>query len=143
MGLAILTKCSKDVRKQWDGQRIRLSMPGLFTQLAPSIRTLVATPLNHHSFSPSDRYSLFLREGRLEVYIGLDLVGICKDPPRSILLATKAIGGRCLGLFHGTREISGLVEITVCLETQEDVADKRGEDYEQQRPRVKARSQNR
>src|SRR5439155_450366 len=115
MGLAFISKTGKQSRKRWDAQRIRLSTPNLFSQLAESVRTIVVVPLNGFDFCEGQRFELDVRGDRINVYHNRQLVGICDRPARSLLIAAKDVGGKILGEFQQMREHSGVAEIVVCV----------------------------
>ena len=119
MGLAFLTQKDKRVRKRWDAQRIRLSAPDLFGQLAKSVKTVVVKPLNGFEFCEGQTFELALRKGRFFLYYDRELVGVCDEPAQSLVLAAEECGGKVLGIFQEMREHSGVAEIIVCVEPQQ------------------------
>jgi hypothetical protein len=129
MGLGFLSQKDKQVRKRWDRQRVRLSAPDLFGQLARSVKTVVVKPLNGFEFGQGQSFDLTLREGRFFAYHNRELVGICDDPSRSVMLAASEYGGKVLGIFQEMREHSGVAELIVCVEP-EPTDDSPAEDHE-------------
>lgn len=118
MGLAFLSQRDKQARKRWDKQRIRLSAPDLFGQLAKSVKTVVVKPLNGFKFCPGQSFDVTLCEGRFYLYHNRELIGICDVPARSLVLAVAEVGGKVLGIFQEMREHSGVAEIIVCVEPE-------------------------
>src|SRR5262245_12303035 len=111
MGLAFLTQKDKRTRKRWDLQRRRFSTPDLFGQLAKSVKTVVVKPLNGFEFSQGQEFELALRAERFFLYYERELVGVCDDPARSLMIVVEQCGGKVLGTFQEMREHSGLAEI--------------------------------
>jgi len=132
MGLAFLTQKDKQARKRWDKQRIRLSTPDLFGQLAKSVKTVVVKPLNGFGFCQGQSFDMTVREGRFYLYHNRELVGVCDDPARSLVLAVEEFGGKVLGMFQQMREHSGVAEIIVCVDPEpaEPADDKTAEHHE-------------
>jgi len=123
MGLAFLSQISKRFRKRWDEQRIRLSTPDLFGQLAKSVKTIVIKPLNGFKFCKGQQFDLTVREDRFYAYYKRQLVGVCDGPSQSLVLAAKEVGGKVLGVFHEMREHSGVADIMVCVEPEPALAE--------------------
>ena len=132
MGLAFLSQVGKQVRKRWDKHRIKLSTPDLFSQLAESVRTIVVVPLNGHDFCDGQRFELNVCGDRINVHHNRQLVGICDEPARSLVLAANEVGGKVLGVFQEMREHSGVAEIVVCVqpEASEPTEEKSQEEHE-------------
>lgn len=118
MGADFISKMKKGIRKGWDRERRRLSIAELFNRMPESIRAINVTPFEQAKFCEGDRYELNVKEGRIFVYSNQVTIGVCKEPPRSVLTAVAALGGKTLGLFIKVREHSGTVEVAVCLDTQ-------------------------
>ena len=121
MGADYLSKTKKTHRKGWDRAKRKLSLDELFSQMPKSIRTILVTPYepsDPSKFCEGGLYELNVDNGRIFVYSKRAEIGACKDPPRSVLLAVTALGGKTLGLFYKRQEHSGLVEVVVCLDAQ-------------------------
>lgn len=124
MGADYISKTKKTQRKGWDRAKRKLSLDELFSQMPHKIRTLLVTP-----FDPSDPskfcegglYELHVEHDRIFVYSKRVSIGVCKETPRSVLTAVATLGGKTLGLFHKRQQHSGLVEVSVCLDTQSSI----------------------
>jgi hypothetical protein len=121
MGADYISKSKKTHRKGWDRAKRKLSLDELFSQMPESIRTILVTPFNPSDiskFSEGGLFELHVEHDRIFVYLKRVCIGVCKEPPRSVLKAVNALGGKTLGLFHKLQEHSGLIEVVVCLNAQ-------------------------
>jgi hypothetical protein len=118
MGADFISKAGKTYRKGWDRERRKLSIAELFNRMPERIRAIVVTPFDLPKFCDGGRYELSVQEGRIFVYSNRETIGVCTEPPRSVVRAISALGGRTLGVFLKVREHSGRVEVAVCLDTQ-------------------------
>lgn len=121
MGADYISKTKKSHRKGWDRAKRKLSLDELFSQMPESIRTILLTPYDPSDlskFCDGSLYELNVDHGRIFVYSKRVEIGVCKEPPQSVLKAVALLGGKTLGLFHKVQEHSGLVEVVVCLDTQ-------------------------
>jgi hypothetical protein len=121
MGADYISKTKKTQRKGWDRAKRKLSLDELFSQMPDKIRTILITPFDpsdHTKFAEGGFYELHVEVDRIFVYSKRVAIGVCKEPPRSVLKAVAALGGKTLGLFHKRQAHSGLVEVGVCLDTQ-------------------------
>jgi hypothetical protein len=121
MGADYISKTKKTQRKGWDRAKRKLSLDELFSQRPDKIRTILVTP-----FDPTDPskfiegclYELHVEVDRIFVYSKRVAVGVCKEPPRSVLKAVASLVGKTLGRFDKRQEHSGMVAVGVCLDTQ-------------------------
>jgi hypothetical protein len=121
MGADYISKTKKTHRKGWDRAKRKLSLDELLFQRPESIRNILVTPYDSSDlskFCQGAHYELNVEEGRIFVYSGRDSIGVCKEPPRSVLKAVASLGGKTLGFFSRVLEHSGLIEISVCLDLQ-------------------------
>ena len=118
MGADFISKAGKTYRKGWDRERRKLSIAELFNKMPQSIRGITVTPCEISKFCDGGRYELDVQEGRIFVYLNRETIGVCPDPPRSVLAAVAALGGKTLGIFLKVREHSERVEVAVCLDVQ-------------------------
>lgn len=118
MGADFISKAGKSYRKGWDRERRKLSIAELFNRMPESIRAITVTPFNLPKFCDGGRYELNIEEGRIFVYLNQEPIGVCTEPPRSVLTAIAALGGKTLGIFLKVREHSERVEVAVCLDIQ-------------------------
>lgn len=120
MGADYISKTKKTQRKGWDRAKRKLSLDELFGQM-DKIRTILVTPYNASDlskFTEGGLYELHIEADRIFVYSKRVSIGVCKEPPGSVLKAVAALGGKTLGLFYKRQDHSGLVEVGVCLDTQ-------------------------
>lgn len=119
MGMDFIQKAKRGFRKGWDRERTKLTLADLgFRGLPKKIRTISCKPFGSENFSEGQRYELNVEHGRIFAYLEGKTVAVCEYPPQSVLKVLIELGGKALGLFHKTREHSGLVEIEVCLGSQ-------------------------
>ena len=118
MGADFISKAGKTYRKGWDRERKKLSIAELFNKMPESIRGITVTPFDLSKFCDGGRYELNVEEGRIFVYDKRETIGVCTEPPRSVLKAVAALGGKTLGVFLKVREHSGRVEVAVCLDAK-------------------------
>lgn len=121
MGADYISKTKKTQRKGWDRARRKLSLDEMFSQRPDKIRTILVTPFDPSDLSKFDEgclYELHVEVDRIFVYSKRTSIGVCKEPPRSVLKAVAALGGKTLGLFHKRQAHSGLVEVGISLDAQ-------------------------
>jgi hypothetical protein len=118
MGNEFIQKTKRSYRKGIDRERRKLTLAdlGLFGT-SKKIRTITCVPFGLEHFSEGSLYELNAEEGRISIRANGVRVGVCQDPPRSILLEICSVGGKALGMFYSIRAHSGLVEIAIGLES--------------------------
>lgn len=124
MGADYQSKTKKSHRKGWDLAKRKLSLEELRFERPESIRNILVTPYDPtdlSKFCPGAIYELNVKMGRIFVYLGGDDIGVCKEPPRSVLKAVSALGGKTLGFFSRVLEHSEQIEISVCLDLQVNI----------------------
>jgi len=119
MGNDFIQKTKRSFRKGLDRERWRLTLaePGLFGT-SRKRRTLSCVPFDLSHFGEGMKFELNLENGRIFLYSNRVSVGVCKEPPQSILQELSTVGGKALGVFHKLREHSGMVEIAIALESE-------------------------
>jgi hypothetical protein len=121
MGADYISKTKKTQRKGWDRAKRKLSLDELFSRRPDKIRTILVTPFDPtepSKFAEGCLYELHVEADRIFVYSKRVAIGVCKEPPRSVLKAVASLGGKTLGRFDKRQEHSGLVAVGVYLDTQ-------------------------
>jgi hypothetical protein len=119
MGNDFIHKVTKSLRKGFDREFKRLTLADLgFRGTSKKIRTISCVPFGLENFKEGFVYELHLDDGRIYLYKDRQRVGVCQEPPRSIALALKALGGKALGSFYKLREHSKLAEVVVGLNVE-------------------------
>jgi len=117
MGNDFIHKITKSLRKGFDREFKRLTLADLgFRGTSKKIRTISCVPFGLENFKEGFVYELNLEDERIYLYKERQRVGVCQEPPRSIVLALKALGGKALGSFYKLREHSKLAEIVIGLD---------------------------
>jgi hypothetical protein len=119
MGNDFLRKVTKSLRKGFDREYKRLTLADLgFRGTSRKVRTILCVPFGLENFKEGSVYELNLEDGRIYLYKERQRVGVCQDPPRSVALRLKEVGGKALGSFDKLREHSRLVEVVVGLNVE-------------------------
>ncbi len=119
MGNDFLRKVTKSLRKGFDREYKRLTLADLgFRGTSRNVRTILCVPFGLENFKEGSVYELNLEDGRIYLYKERQRVGVCQDPPRSVALRLKEVGGKALGSFDKLREHSRLVEVVVGLNVE-------------------------
>jgi hypothetical protein len=119
MGIDFIRKVTKNLRKGFDREYRRLTLADLgFRGTSRKIRTILCVPFGLENFKEGSVYELNLEDGRVYLYKDRQRVGVCQDPPRSIVLQLKEVGGKALGSFDKLREHSKLAEVAVWLKVE-------------------------
>jgi hypothetical protein len=119
MGIDFIRKVTKNLRKGFDREYRRLTLADLgFRGTSRKIRTILCVPFGLENFKEGSVYELNLEDGRIYLYKDRQRVGVCQDPPRSIVLQLKEVGGKALGSFDKLREHSKLAEVAVWLKVE-------------------------
>lgn len=122
MGLDFIKKARRGFAKRWGRERARLSAADLFRCELGHIRTIAVRPHDLSHFSEGGRYVLHVEGARIVIYHNRLEVGVCEQPPPSVLGEIVELGGKALGVFFRRRERSGLVDVAVCLLSTEKEA---------------------
>ena len=124
MGNDFIKKAAKEFKKGFDRAHRRLSLAELgFRGVSKKIRTILCVPFGLENFAEGSVYELSLEDGRIVLYQDRKIVGVCKEPPRSIANALKQLGGKTFGSFHAIREHSEVVEIVVGLPSEAEASE--------------------
>jgi hypothetical protein len=119
MGNDFIRKVTKSLRKGFDREYKRLTLADLgFRGASRKVRTILCVPFGLENFKEGSVYELNLEDGRIYLYKERQRVGVCQDPPRSVALRLKEVGGKGLGSFDKLREHSRLVEVVVGLNVE-------------------------
>ena len=119
MGNDFIRKVTKSLRKGFDREYKRLTLADLgFRGTSRKVRTILCVPFGLENFKEGSVYELNLEDGRIYLYKERQRVGVCQDPPRSVALRLKEVGGKALGSFDKLREHSRLVEVVVGLNVE-------------------------
>lgn len=117
MGNDFIHKVTKSLRKGFDREFKRLTLADLgFRGTSKKIRTILCVPFGLENFKDGFAYELNLEDGRIYVYRDRQRVGVCEQPPRSVAVALKELGGKALGSFYKLRKHSNVVEIVIGLD---------------------------
>lgn len=117
MGIDFIHKTKATQKKGWDKAKQKLSIDDLFSFAPEKIRTIQVKPEPSTEFCEDDTYMLRIQEGVILVYLGQNILGVCKNPALSVVKKIQEGGGMSIGKLHQKREISGTVDIAVCFET--------------------------
>lgn len=119
MGNDFIRKVTKNLRKGFDREYTRLTLADLgFRGTSKKIRTILCVPFGLENFKEGSIYELHLEDGRIYLYRDRQRVGVCQEPPRSIALRLKEVGGKALGSFDKLRPHSKLAEVVVGLNAE-------------------------
>jgi hypothetical protein len=115
MGLDFIRRRTDTFRRKWDRSQERFKTEDIFCLPPEKLRLITIKPIRPAVFSKSKQYELAANSNQIDVLLDRELVGICADPPASIVDDIIRVGGIAEGVFWGQREYSGLVDIAVCL----------------------------
>lgn len=117
MGNEFLFKTEESFRKDHDRARMKMSEPDLFPVVTNNNATIAAKPIEGFSFGEGDVYELIADQDCITIYCDMAPVGICENPPRSVVDEIKVLGrGRAVGTLHRRRRHGGAADIAVIVD---------------------------
>ena len=117
MGLDFIRRTADTFRRKWDLSQERFRTEDIFCLPPERLRLITIKPVSPAAFGKGKQYELAANSKQIDVLLDRELVGICADPPASIVDDLIQVGGIAEGVFWGHREYSGLVDLAVCLYT--------------------------
>lgn len=115
MGLDFIRKATPAFEKGIDRSRIRLATPTFFTEQPKMVpRVYSARLLDDNLPFVGEMVSVSLRDGRVLLLRGIEVLGVLRDPPAALKDALTASFGEACGTVQEIHELSGTAEVTVC-----------------------------
>jgi hypothetical protein len=115
MGLDYIRRATDSFQRKWDRSQERLKAEDLFYQPPDKLRLITLKPVCPEAFFEGGQYELAANNEQIEVWHDQKLVGVCADPPPSIMSRLIEVGAIAEGAFFGQREFDSLIDIAIAL----------------------------
>lgn len=116
MGNSFVVKTQGGIKKGWDKAKQRLSIAELQFDCPENIRTVQAKPFNSGAIETGQNLVIKENKGTLLMLSKGEIIGICENPPPSVIDGLTNLGGYGVGKVDRVKKLSGFLDIAVYLE---------------------------